>query len=72
MQKKRAITDFNVPNGSGDIPFQSQEFEQYGRRHLVGFQPHFHLNMTSQTQSCKTMRKLKCNISGVTIIEVVT
>ena len=53
------------PNGSWDIPFQSQEFEQDGRRHFVGFQPHFHLNLTSQTQSCKTMRKWKCNISGV-------
>ena len=26
---------------------QSQEFEQNGRRHFVGFQPHFHVNMTS-------------------------
>ena len=36
-KKKRAITDLNVPNGSRDIPFQSQEFEQYGRRHFVDF-----------------------------------
>ena len=35
MQKKRAITDLNASNGSRDIPFQSQEFEQYGRPHLV-------------------------------------
>ena len=35
--KKRAITDLNVPNGSRDIPFKSQEFEQYGRRHFVDF-----------------------------------
>ena len=34
---KRAITDLNAPNGSRDIPFQSQEFEQYGRRHFVDF-----------------------------------
>ena len=27
----------NAPNGSRDIPFQSQEFEQYGRRHFVDF-----------------------------------
>ena len=47
--KKQAITDLNEQNGSRDIQFQSQEFEQDGRRHLVGFQPHFHLNMTSQT-----------------------
>ena len=45
--KKQAITDLNVPNGSGDIPFQSQEFEQDGCCHFVGFQPHFHLNITS-------------------------
>ena len=35
--KKRAITNLNAPNGSRDIPFQSQEFEQYGRRHFVDF-----------------------------------
>ena len=63
--KKRAITDLNAPNGSQGILFQSQEFEQDERRHFVGFQPHFHLNMTSQTQSCKTMKKRKSNISEV-------
>ena len=36
-KQKRAITDLNAPNGSRDIPFQSQEFEQYGRRHFVDF-----------------------------------
>ena len=35
--KKRAITDLNGPSGSQDIPFQSQEFGQYGRRHFVDF-----------------------------------
>ena len=35
--KKRAIVDLNAPNGSRDIPFQSQEFEQYGPRHFVDF-----------------------------------
>ena len=44
-------------NGSRDIPFQSQEFEQDGHRHFVGFQPHFRLNMTSQTQYYNTMKK---------------
>ena len=62
--KRRAITDLNVPNGSCDIPFQSQEFGQDGHRHFVGFQPRFHLNMTSQMQYCKTMKKWKCNILG--------
>ena len=56
QKKKRAITDLNAPNGSRDIPFQSQEFEQYGRRHFVDFWPRFHLNMTSQTQCCKTLK----------------
>ena len=55
--KKRAIIDLNAPNGSRDIPFQSQEFGQDGDRHFVGFQSHFHLNMTSQMQSCKTLKK---------------
>ena len=32
--KKRAITDLNAPNGSRDIPFQSQEIGQDGHRHL--------------------------------------
>ena len=44
-------------NGSRDIPFQSQEFEQDGHRHFVCFLPHFHLNMTSQAQRCKTVKK---------------
>ena len=62
---KRATTDLNAPNDSRDIPFQSPEFGQDGHRHFVGFQPHFHLNLTSQTQCCKTIKKWKCNISGV-------
>ena len=36
-KKKRAITDLNAPNGSRDIPFQSQEFEHYGHRYFVDF-----------------------------------
>ena len=60
--KKRAITDLDMPNGSRDIPFQSQEFEQDGRRHFVGCQPHFHLNITSQMQFYKTMKKIKGSI----------
>ena len=39
-KKKRAITDPDAPNGSRDIPFQSQEFGQDGHRHFVGFQSH--------------------------------
>ena len=57
--KKRAIADLNAPNGSRDIPFQSREFGQDRHRHFVGFQPHFQLNITSQTQYCQTMKKMK-------------
>ena len=57
--KKRAITDLNAPNGSRDISFQSQEFGKDGHCHFVGFQPQFYLNMTSQTQYFKTMKKMK-------------
>ena len=39
--KKLAITDLNVPNGSRDIPFRSQEFGKDGHRHFVGFQLQF-------------------------------
>ena len=46
-------------NGSQDIPLQNHDFEQDGRRHFIGFQPNFHLNMTSQTLSCKAMKKMK-------------
>ena len=53
-----AITDLNVPNGSRDIISQSQDFGQDGHCQFVGFQPHFHLNMTSQTQCCKTIKNL--------------
>ena len=58
-KKKRVITDLNAPYGSRDIPFQSQEFGQDGHRHFVGFQPHFHFNMTLETQSCKDNEKIK-------------
>ena len=55
--KKRAIIYLNATNGPRDIPFQSQEFGQDRHRHFAGFKPHFHLNMTSQTQCCNTMKK---------------
>ena len=44
--------DLDAPNGSRDILFQSQQFQHDGRPHFVDFQRHFHLNMTSQMQSC--------------------
>ena len=57
MQKQNKPSDLNAPNGSRDTPSQSHEFEQDGRRHFVGFQPHFRVHMTSQTQSGKIMKK---------------
>ena len=45
--------------------FQSQELEQDESRHFEGSEPHFHTNKTSQIQSCKTMKKRKCDISTV-------
>ena len=47
----------NVPNGSQDIIFLSQEFGQDGHCHSVDFWPRFNSNMTSETQSCKTSKK---------------
>ena len=43
-KKKRAITDLNVPNGSRDIPFQSQEFGQDGHRTFCGFSASVFIN----------------------------
>ena len=43
---------------------QSQDLEQDGRRHFVGFQPHFHLHMTSQAKSCKIMKNESANFVG--------
>ena len=40
-KKKQAITDLNAPDGSRDIPFQSQEFGQDGHRHFVRFSASF-------------------------------
>ena len=39
--KKRAITNLNAPNGSGDIPFQCQEFGQDGHCNFVFFSASF-------------------------------
>ena len=63
MQHNELSLTSMPPNGSRDIPFQTQEFEQDGPCHFVGFQPHFCLNMTSQTQCCKTMKKNENAIS---------
>ena len=35
--KNWAITDLNAPNGSRDIPLQSQVFEPDGHHHFVDF-----------------------------------
>ena len=61
----------NPPNGSQDIPSQSHELEQDGRHHFVGFQPLFLVNMTSQTQSGKIMKKNESVISQQSFIRFV-
>ena len=43
MQNTKPLTDLNVPNGSRDILFQSQEFEQDGCHHFVRFSASFSL-----------------------------
>ena len=53
MQK----TDFNAPNGSRDIPFQSQKFEQDGRRPSCQaifhqHQPMVSMHLNSFTRCC--------------------
>ena len=50
MQKSKPSLTSNAPNGSRDIPFQSQEFGQDRHLHFVGFQPHFHQHMTHVSQ----------------------
>ena len=57
--KKRAITDLNAPNGSQDIPFQSQELGQDGHRHFIGFQPRFSLKYDVTDAMLQNNEKLK-------------
>ena len=52
-KEKRASTDLSAPNGSRDIPFQSQEFGQDGHRHFVGLQAQFHLNRRHRRNAAK-------------------
>ena len=68
--KERAITDLNVPNGSRDIPFQSQESEQDGHCHFVDIWPSFHLNMISLTQSCNRREYLSA-VSQDSFVQIV-
>ena len=55
-KKNVALTDLNVPNGSQHSSFQIHELEKGGSRQFEGFQLHFHANMMSQMQPCKTMK----------------
>ena len=57
--KQRAITDLNVPNGSRDFPFQSQEFGQDGHRQFLGFQPHFHFKYDTTDAMLQDNEKMK-------------
>ena len=53
MQKNEPSPTSVRQNGFRDFPFQSQEFGQDGHRHFAGVQPHFHLNMTSQSNAAR-------------------
>ena len=49
-----------ISSGSGDIPFQSQEFEQDGRRHFQGFQAFYYRYCTSNTYKPKLCGERMC------------
>ena len=57
--EKLAITDLNVPNGSRDIPFRSQEFVKDGHRHFAGFQPSFSIKYDITDSILQDNEKLK-------------
>ena len=59
-----------MPNGSQDIPSKSQELEHDGHCHFVGFQPHFHINMTSQMQTGKIMKKMRVQYLSSLLFEL--
>ena len=57
--KKLAITDLNWPNGSRDIPFQSQEFQHDGRCHFVDFLASFSLKYDVTDAMLQDIEKMK-------------
>ena len=59
MEKKRAITDLNVPNGSRDIPFQSQEFEQLWTSPFCRFLASFSLKYDVTDAILQNIEKMK-------------
>ena len=64
MQSNELSPTSMSPNDSRYISFQTQDLGKMDLCHFAGFQHHFCLNMTSQTQCCKRMKKNeKCNIS---------
>ena len=50
--------------------FQTQEFGQDRPCHFAGFQSHFCLNMISQTQCCKRMKKMKVQYLGTLLYDL--
>ena len=54
-----AITDLIAPNGSRDIPFQSQEFEQYGRSPFSRFLASFSLKYDVTDAMLQDIGKMK-------------
>ena len=57
--KLRAITDLNAPNGSRDIPFQSQEFEQIWTSPFCRFLASFSLKYDVTDAMLQDIEKMK-------------
>ena len=59
MGKKRAITDINAPNGSRDIPFQRQEFEDEWKSPFCRFSASFSLKYVITDAILQNSEKMK-------------
>ena len=58
MQKKNELSLTSMRQMVLEISnFKVRNLSKMGLCHFISFQPHSHLNMMSQMQSCKTMKK---------------
>ena len=67
-EKKEATTDLNSPNGSRDIPFQIQAFEQEGRRHFCRILASFSLKYDLTDGILPDDEKIKKSISQESLV----
>ena len=58
-KKNGATTDLSVPNGSRNIPLQSQQSELDGRRHFVHFWRRCHLKYDVTDAILQDTEKMK-------------